>query len=77
LASSNLWLFGHLNGVFQGSSFDEPYELLSTIQEILRGVDRATLDVAFQESIIRLQNSLMEMVNMSSDFQTEMCNFFF
>jgi hypothetical protein len=44
--------------VLQGSSFDEPDErdeLLSAIQEILRGLNRGTLDAVFREWIIRLQ----------------------
>jgi hypothetical protein len=41
--------------VLQWSSFDEPDKLLLAIQEILRGVDRETLDVVFQEWMIRLQ----------------------
>jgi hypothetical protein len=43
------------------SSFDErdePDELLSTIQEMLREVDRKSLDVVFQEWMIRLQNCI-------------------
>jgi hypothetical protein len=53
--------------VLQGSSFDEPDELLSAIEEMLRGVDRETLDAVFQEWMIRLQHALMEMVNILSD----------
>jgi hypothetical protein len=49
--------FGHLKEVLQGSSFDEPDELLSTIQEILREVDREILDALRQEWMIRLQKS--------------------
>jgi hypothetical protein len=67
LAPSDFWRFGYLKGVLQGSSFDEPDELLSSIQPILRGVDRETLDAVFQEGMIQLQNVLMEMVNMLSD----------
>jgi hypothetical protein len=67
LAPSNFWLFGYLKGVLQGISFDESDELLSTIQEILKGVDHETLDGVFQEWMIRLQNGSMEMVNMLSD----------
>jgi hypothetical protein len=47
--------------VFQGSSFDEPDELdelLSAIQEILRGVDCETLDALFQEWMIRWQKCI-------------------
>jgi hypothetical protein len=47
---------GHLKGMLQGTSFDELDELLSAIQEILREVDRKTLDAVFQEWMIRLQN---------------------
>jgi hypothetical protein len=49
---SDFWLFGYLKGVLHGCSFNEPDELdgfLSAIQEILRGVDRETLDAVFQE----------------------------
>jgi hypothetical protein len=46
---SNFWLFGYLKGGLQGSSFDERDEVLSTIQEILRGVDPETLHAIFQE----------------------------
>jgi hypothetical protein len=63
---SDFWRFGYLKGVLQGSSFDEPDELLSSIQAILRGVDRKTLDAIFQEWMIRLQKVLMEMVNILS-----------
>jgi hypothetical protein len=52
---SDFWLFGHLKGVLQGSSFDEfdePDELLSAIEKILRGIDPETLDAGFQEWII-------------------------
>jgi hypothetical protein len=55
----DFWLFTYLKGVLQGSSFDEPDEsdeLLSAIQEILKGIGRETLDAGFQEWIIRLQN---------------------
>jgi hypothetical protein len=44
--------------VLHGSSFDksdEPDQLLSSIQEILTGVDCETLDTIFQEWMIRLQ----------------------
>jgi hypothetical protein len=44
--------------VLQRSSFDELDELLSGIQEILREVDRVTLDAVFQERMIRLQNCI-------------------
>jgi hypothetical protein len=44
--------------VLQGSSFDEPDEFLSVIQEILREVDRETLDVIFQEWMIPFQNCI-------------------
>jgi hypothetical protein len=50
--------------VVQGSSFDkpaelaEPDELLFVIQEILRGVDRQTLDAIFQKWMIRLQKCI-------------------
>jgi histone-lysine N-methyltransferase SETMAR len=67
LVPSSFWLFRYLKGVLQGSSFDETDELWSAIQEILNGVSRETLDVVFQEGMIRLQNVLMEMVNMLSD----------
>jgi hypothetical protein len=53
--------------VLQGSSFDEPDELWSAIQDMLKGVERETLDAVFQESMIRLQSALMEMVNMLGD----------
>jgi hypothetical protein len=46
---SDLWLFGYLKGVPQGSSLDERDELLSAIQEILSRIDHETLDVVFQE----------------------------
>jgi hypothetical protein len=55
LALSDLWLFGHLKGVLQRNSFDEPDELLSAIEEIMRGVDRETLDAVFHEWMTRLQ----------------------
>jgi hypothetical protein len=42
----------HLKGMLQGSSFDEPHKLLSAIQEILRGIDRAILDAVFEEWMI-------------------------
>jgi hypothetical protein len=48
LAPSDFRLFGHLKGVLHGSSFDEPDELLSVIQEILREIDSETLDAVFQ-----------------------------
>jgi hypothetical protein len=51
-----LMALGHLKEVLQGSSFDEPDELLSAIQEILAGVGRETLDAGFQQSMIRLPN---------------------
>jgi hypothetical protein len=60
----------------QESSFDEPNELLSAIQKIVRGVHRETLDAGFQEWMIRLQNVLIEMANMLSDVYTEMFNSF-
>jgi hypothetical protein len=41
--------------VLQGSSLDEPDELLSAIQEIARGFDRETLDAIVETWIIRLQ----------------------
>jgi hypothetical protein len=47
--------------MLQESSFDEPDELdglLSAIQEILKGVDRETLDAVFQEWMIRLQKCI-------------------
>jgi hypothetical protein len=44
--------------MLEGSSFDEPDELLFVIQEILRGVDRETLDEVFQEWMIRLQKCI-------------------
>jgi hypothetical protein len=52
LAPSDVWLFGHLKGVLQGSSFDEPDELLFAIQEVLRGIDPEILDAVFQEWMI-------------------------
>jgi hypothetical protein len=52
---SDFSLFGYLKGVLQGNSFDEPAELLSAIQDILRGGNREILNAAFQEWIIRLQ----------------------
>jgi hypothetical protein len=52
LASSNFWIFGYLKGVFQGNSFDEPDELLSAKQKMLRGVDREALDAVVQEWMI-------------------------
>jgi hypothetical protein len=58
---SDFWLFGHLKGVLQGSSFDEldeADELLSAVQESLRGVDRETLDAVIQERMIRLQRCI-------------------
>jgi hypothetical protein len=39
-------------------SFDESDELLSTMQDILREVDRETLDAVFQEWMIRLQKCI-------------------
>jgi hypothetical protein len=60
-------LFRYLKEVLQENLFAEPDELLSAIQEILRGVNRETLDAVFQECMIRLQKELMEMVNISSD----------
>jgi hypothetical protein len=54
---SHLWIFAYLKGVLQGSSFDEPDErdeLLSGVQENLKGVDRELLDAVFQEWMIRL-----------------------
>jgi hypothetical protein len=44
--------------MLQESSFDEPDELLSAIQEILKGVDCETLDAVFQEWMIRLQKCI-------------------
>jgi hypothetical protein len=44
--------------VLQESSFDERDGLLSAIQEILRGVDRETLDAVSEEWITRLQKSI-------------------
>jgi hypothetical protein len=44
--------------MLQGSSFDEHDELLSAIQEILRGGDRQILDVGFHECMVRLQKYL-------------------
>jgi hypothetical protein len=44
--------------VIQESSFDEPDELMSVIQEILSGIDRETLDAIFQEWMIRLQKCI-------------------
>jgi hypothetical protein len=44
--------------MFQRSSFDELDELLSALQEMLRGVDHETLNAAFQERMIRMQNCI-------------------
>jgi hypothetical protein len=55
---SDFWIFGYLKGVLQGSSFNEPDELLSAIQAILTGIDRKTLDTLFQEWMIRLQKCI-------------------
>jgi hypothetical protein len=41
--------------MLQGSSFDEPDELLPAIQVILIGVDCKALDAIFQEWMIRLE----------------------
>jgi hypothetical protein len=60
LDPSDLWLFGGLKGVLPGSSFDEPDDLLSAGQEILREGNHETLDAVFQECLIGLQNVSME-----------------
>jgi hypothetical protein len=44
--------------VLQRSSFDEHDEFVSAIQEILRGVDRETLDAVYQKWIMRLHKSI-------------------
>jgi hypothetical protein len=49
LTLSDFCIFEFLTGVLQRSSFDEPDELLSTIQKILRGIDRQTFEAVFQE----------------------------
>jgi hypothetical protein len=58
LAASDFWFVADLKREFQGSSFDEPDELLSAIQKMLKEVDRETLDAAFQEWMIRLQKCI-------------------
>jgi hypothetical protein len=58
LTLSDFWIFGYLKGMLQGSSFDEPDELLSAIQKILSEVDCETLDEVFQKWMIRLQNCI-------------------
>jgi hypothetical protein len=58
LALSCFWLFGHLKGVLQRNSCDEPAQLLSANHEILRRVDRETLDAVFQEWMIRLKKCI-------------------
>jgi hypothetical protein len=55
LARSDFWFFECLKPVVQGSSFDELDKLSSPIQEILRGINRETLDAVFQEWMIRQQ----------------------
>jgi hypothetical protein len=55
---SDFWIFGYLKGLLQGSSVDEPYELLSATQEILNEVDLETLDAVFREWMIRLQKCI-------------------
>jgi hypothetical protein len=47
LTASGSWLFEYLKGVLQGSSLDQPDELVSAIQETVREIDRETLDAAF------------------------------
>jgi hypothetical protein len=53
-----LLFFRYLKGMLQWSSFDEPDEPLSAIQEILSGIDDESLDAAFQEWMIRLQKCI-------------------
>jgi hypothetical protein len=53
-----LLAFGYLKTVLQESSFGESDELLSAIQEILRGIDGEILDAVFQEQMIRLQKCI-------------------
>jgi histone-lysine N-methyltransferase SETMAR len=58
MASSDFRLSGFLKAGFQGSSFNESDELLSGIQQTVRGADRETLDAVFQEWMITLQNCI-------------------
>jgi hypothetical protein len=44
--------------MLQESSFDEPDQLVSALQKILRGIDREILDAVLQEWMIRLQNCI-------------------
>jgi hypothetical protein len=48
-APSDFGIFEYVKGVLRGSSFNEHDEFLSVIQEIIRRVDRETLDAEFQE----------------------------
>jgi hypothetical protein len=50
-----------------GDSFDELDELVSATHEILRRVDRETLNAVFQEWMIRLQKCIDENVNILTD----------
>jgi hypothetical protein len=63
ICPSDFWFFPYLKEVLQATSFDEPDEpgeLLSAIQGILRVVDREILDAEFQEWMIRLQKFIDE-----------------
>jgi histone-lysine N-methyltransferase SETMAR len=77
LALSDFWVFDYLETALQGSSFDEPHELVSGIQELLRRVGPKALDAVFQEWMIRLQKCIDGNGEYAADVQIEMLNSFF
>jgi hypothetical protein len=55
LASYDFYLFGHLNGLFRGGSFETGEHLLSTVEGILKSVNKSTLTRVFLEWVRRLE----------------------
>jgi hypothetical protein len=59
LAPSDFWPFEYVKGVLQRSSFDESGVLLSVLYDEQNGVDRESLNVVFQEWMIRSHNFIV------------------
>jgi hypothetical protein len=54
LAPSDFFLFGNVKRQLSGCSFDHTDDLLTVVQEILDGFDKATLIRVFDEWVRRL-----------------------
>jgi histone-lysine N-methyltransferase SETMAR len=58
LAPSDFYLFGHVEGLLRGESFENGEQLLLTVEGILRSLEKWTLTKIFLEWITRFERCI-------------------